>query len=131
MAVATKKRPETENTEPERDLRAEAMAAAEEQLAADRKAVKGVLAALGRNITDRKSRETCRLLVELSWLEHRITQTETMNSPLWCIGCATDGSGPAQYPGNPWMVYECLDHAEEMLGRSAKSWYRSLFGGAK
>jgi hypothetical protein len=109
------------------DLRAEATAAAEAQLAFDRVAVKRDLALLGEAITDRNKKWVCRFLAEITWLEHRITQTELMNTALWCRECAKEGNGPAELPGMYWMCFECLGHAEEQLQRSAKSWERSLF----
>lgn len=109
------------------DVRAEAMAAAEQQLADDRALALNTLALLGENIAQRRIGAVSQNLARLCWLEHRITQTEMMASPLWCFQCAQAGMLPAEYPGNPWMVFECVNHAEDQIARSAKSWQRSLF----
>lgn len=115
----------TQTIEP--DVRAEAMVAAEHQLVVDRGLALETLALLGENIAQRRIGAVSQNLARLSWLEHRITQTEMMASPLWCFHCAASGTLPAEYPGNPWMVFECVDHAEDQIARSAKSWQRSLF----
>ena len=109
------------------DLRAEASVAAEEQLAEDRADAKATLIALADAITGRRKSEASRLLADLTWLEHRITQTESQHVALWCRECAKEGVGPAELPGRYWMCFECLLHAAPMLERSARSWERSLF----
>ena len=109
------------------DLRTEATPAAEEQLAEDRTLVRIVLPLLAEAITNRDKKTTAYLLAEITWLEHRLTQTEMQHVALWCRECAKDGDCPSELPGRYWMVWECLEHAEEQLQRSAKSWERSLF----
>lgn len=122
-------------TKPKRknDYTAEAHAVAEKQLAEDRAMAMATLTRLGDAITGRRKVETARALVELLWLEHRITQQTTMHTALWCRECAATGRPgvPGEMPPAPapWMVFECLEHADTMIERSTKSWIWELFGG--
>lgn len=109
----------------EPDTRAEAMAVAEQQLATDRTLILQRIATLGTFISEKSMSGVARTLVEINWLEHRLAQYITMNTPLWCAQCAE----PPEYPGNPYMVFECLDHADEQLARSAKDFQWLIFGG--
>lgn len=111
-------------------MKAEAMAHAEQQLAADRTLTLATLATLGDQIANRSKSGVAKSLAEITWLEHRMTQGALMVSPLWCSGCAGTNGHPAEYPGNPWMIFECLDHLpEDQLQRSTKSWQFAIFGG--
>lgn len=109
------------------DSRAETLAVAEAQLEDDRAAARRILKLLGTYITERKKAPTCQALACLNWLERRITEIETDNVALWCEGCAAENHQSVEPPPGPWMVRECLEHAEEMLARTAKSLERSLF----
>jgi len=119
--VSTKQRTKT----PEPNIREEAMAHAEQQLATDRALILQRIGQLGTHISEKSMSGVARTLVEINWLEHRLSQYITMNTPLWCAQCAE----PAEYPGNPYMVFECLAHAEPQLERSAKDWQWLIFGG--
>ena len=134
MTTATKKRKSGndfadgrelvgEKMREQEDFRRRAKEEAVRQVLADREIARGVLRELAANITEKKKMPTCEAVAKLVWLEHRLTQTETMNTPLWCKGCSPE------FPGDPWMVFECADHAVEQLERSARSWCASLFGG--
>ncbi len=119
--MSTKQRTKT----PEPNIRAEAMAVAEQQLATDRTLALNTIATLGTHISSRSKVGVARALADLMWLNHRIDQVDGMATPLWCHVCAD----PPEYPGSTWMIFECLDHAGQMLSRSAKNWEQNLFGG--
>jgi len=129
--VAVKTRKSKALPEPLPDLMGEALKVAEEQLADDREVALQVLRELGENITEKKMSATSECIAKLLWLEHRITQAETMATPLWCQPCSLEGNAPAGFPGARWMVFECLRHAADMNARTARSWERSLFGGLR
>lgn len=136
MPTATKPRPEkTPHVDHEHDAGELARVTAEQQLATDRQLASKTLRRIARGITlldNNPTYETCQRLglrlAQLQYLEHRITQTELMHTALWCQGCAAEGIEPVEFPGNPWMVFHCLDHATDQLERSGRSWARSLFG---
>lgn len=134
MVTATKKRPEPT---PDREPMFDRSGTCEQQLAADRQRAQEVLTSLGAGITKWNENgwqwrpgegglhKVMVRLAQLSWLEHRLTMIETGTTPLWCPECQ-----PAQdFPGTPWMVFHCLDHAGDMNERTALSYGRSLFGG--
>ncbi len=90
----------------------------------DRALALDTIATLGTHITSRSKSGVARALADLMWLNHRIDQVDGMATPLWCHVCAD----PPEYPGSTWMIWECLEHAEPQLARSAKNWEQSLCG---
>ncbi len=109
---------------PDPDLKAHTLAVAEQQLAVDRALALDRISQLGEHISARSKSGVAQCLADLMWLNHRIDQVDGMATPLWCHVCAD----PPEYPGSTWMIFECLDHAGEMLSRSAKNWEQNLFG---
>lgn len=113
------------------EWRAECAAAAEGQLHQDRERAWEIMGQLAvgipkthNNPTYQNCRRMARLLGLLQWYESRITQTEMLNTPLWCKGCAEEGQ---VYPGNPWMHWPCEEHNGEGLDAMGGNIYRSLF----
>lgn len=107
------------------DLKAHAMAVAEQQLTIDRALALDRISQLGEHIRARSKSGVAQCLADLMWLNHRIDQVDGMATPLWCHVCAD----PPEYPGSTWMIWECLEHAEPQLARSARNWEQNLFGG--
>ncbi len=123
--MVTKTRGKAKEVEDGRDIREEALAVAEQQLAVDRALALDRISQLGEHIRARSKSGVARALADLMWLNHRIDQVDGMATPLWCHVCAD----PPEYPGSTWMIWECLEHAEPQLARSAKNWEQNLFGG--
>lgn len=134
MVTATKpKAPPAPDTDPQWDR----AATCEQQLAEDRAAAQEVLASLGAGISKWRiemwpwvpgSGKLHKLMLrwaQLTWLEHRIAMIETGSTPLWCPDC----NPGIDFPGTPWMVFHCIDHAGDMNDRTARAYGRSLFGG--
>ena len=66
------------------------------------------------------------LFAQLAWVDGRINHLDGMATPLWCPPCHAG----EQFPGNPWMQYECLEHATAYNARTAASMASNWFGGA-
>ena len=125
--------------------RLERIATCEQQLAGDREATLNILKRIGMGIaawndagwqyegrptgepaTWKRLHKLAFLFAQLAWLDGRINHLDGMATPLWCPPCHAG----EQFPGNPWMQYECLEHAEAYNARTAASMASNWFGGA-
>lgn len=125
--------------------RLERIATCEQQLAEDRDIALNTLKRIGLGIaawndggwqyegkptgepaTWKRLHKLAFLFAQLAWLDSRINHLDGMGTPLWCPPCHAG----EQYPGNPWMQYECLEHATAYNARTAASMASNWFGGA-
>ena len=125
--------------------RLERIATCERQLAEDRDIALNTLKRIGMGIaawndggwqyegkptgepaTWKRLHKLAYLFAQLAWLDSRINHLDGMGTPLWCPPCHAG----EQYPGNPWMQYECLEHATAYNARTAASMASNWFGGA-
>ncbi len=125
--------------------RLERIATCEQQLAEDRDTALNTLKRIGMGIaawndtgwqyegkptgepaTWKRLHKLAFLFAQLAWLDSRINHLDGMGTPLWCPPCHAG----EQFPGNPWMQYECLEHATAYNARTAASMASNWFGGA-